>query len=72
MLRHSAVKKLRTINPASLKNEVWRLSPFAISRFSGELAQVMLNAANSYIYEKCLAEQKQDFLNEAFPDQKPS
>lgn len=49
---------------ASVTPEVWKLPPYVVARFGGELSQIMIEAAKEYIAEKCLAEINQSFNKE--------
>ncbi|MGE5580972.1 MAG: hypothetical protein ACM3X9_00375 [Bacillota bacterium] len=69
MNRHYRQPKLKHPHPYQRLNTpaipvVWKLSPYEVARFSGELLQVMGEAAQKYIYEKSLAEIKKDFQRE--------
>jgi hypothetical protein len=68
---------LKNPNPAqrlgiSGLTSVWKLSPYEVAQFSGELIQVMASAAQNYIYEKSLAEIKKEFQRELLQNQNPS
>ena len=81
MMRHFSEQKLRNSVPGqrmvSLKKQpfpeesFWQMPPYIIAKFGGELTQVMLKAAEQYIFERSLAAQKKDFNNEAFHNEKP-
>lgn len=45
---------------------IWDLSPLAVAQFGGELTRVMLEAAEQYIIEKSLLNQKKVFEDAAF------
>lgn len=47
--------------------DIWRMPPYIVARFGGELSQIMLNAAENYIVEKCLSIVHQEF-NEQIPE----
>lgn len=71
MKRHYFKAKL--VNPshrlASLADDeylLWQLPPYLIARFGGEISQVMLEAAQKYIYLRCLEHQRQSFKATAF------
>ncbi len=49
---------------ASLTPDIWKLPPYVVARFGGELTHIMLEAAKEYIAEKCLAEIHQSFNKE--------
>ncbi len=49
---------------ASLTPDIWQMPPYIIARFGGELTQIMLQAAQNYITEKCLAEVHKGFNKE--------
>ncbi|HOJ78383.1 MAG TPA: hypothetical protein PLZ08_06370 [Bacillota bacterium] len=72
MFKHYHKKRLINPNnqtPLSLTNSsVWELSPYQIAKFGGELAQVMLEALEQHIYQKCLSRQQQIFHKTAFSD----
>jgi len=75
--RHFPHHKLKNINPAGhldrpLVTSVWKLSPYEIAQFSGELIQVMASAAQNYIYEKSLSEIKKEFEQKLVQNQNPT
>lgn len=49
---------------ASITPDIWNLPPYVVARFGGELAQIMLKAAQDYIAEKCLTEVSHSFNKE--------
>lgn len=49
---------------ASPTPNIWRMPPYIVARFGGELTQIMLEAAQEYIYEKCLSEARKVFNEE--------
>ncbi len=49
---------------ASPTPDIWKLPPYVIARFGGELSQIMLKAAEEYIYQKCLTEIRKGFNQE--------
>jgi hypothetical protein len=71
MIRHYPKSKLFNHSTSQLIPEeisIWSsLPPYTIARFGGELSQVMLKAAEQYIFEKSLAYQQQSFEKAAFP-----
>jgi hypothetical protein len=77
LIRHYRQTKLKNTDPNQRFNypsvaSVWQLSPYEVSRFSGELLQVMANAAQLYIYEKSLSEIKKEFQRKLIQNQNPS
>lgn len=48
------------------------LSPYMISKISGELTRVMMEAAQQYLYERSLSELQRSFNATAFADKNPS
>lgn len=54
---------------ASPTPDIWQMPPYIIARFGGELTQVMLEAAQKYITEKCLTEIRKSFNKEITVDQ---
>lgn len=54
---------------ASPTPDIWQLSPYLVGRFGGELALVMLEAAQNYIAEKCLTEIRKGFNKEINTEQ---
>lgn len=81
MIRHFSKRKLKNPNlnrklvlfqkQTFCEDSFWQMPPYIIAKFGGELTQVMLNAAEQYIFEKSLAKQKKDFKKEAFQNEKP-
>ncbi len=63
----------KKLNPnqklASLTPDIWRMPPYIVARFGGELTQVMIEAAQEYIAEKCLVKVHQDFNKEIISEQ---
>lgn len=49
---------------ASITPDIWKLPPYVVARFGGELTQIMLNAAQEYIVEKCLTQVHHSFNKE--------
>ncbi len=49
---------------ASPTPNIWQMPPYIVARFGGELTQVMLEAAQEYIAEKCLSETRKGFERE--------
>ena len=49
---------------ASPTPDIWKLPPYVVARFGGELSQIMLEAAQEYIYQKCLTEIGKGFKEE--------
>ena len=77
MNRHYRQIKLKNLNPSQRLNippltSVWNLSPYEVAQFSGELIQVMAQAAQNYIYEKSLFEIKKEFQRELMQNKNPS
>jgi hypothetical protein len=77
LTRHFPHHKLKNINPAGRLGRpgvtsVWKLSPYEVAQFSGELVQVMVNAAQNYIYEKSLSEIKNEFQQKLIRNQNPT
>jgi len=69
MIRHYKKSILHNISgaiPLSGLQLVWDLPPRVVAGFCGEIAQVMLEAAEAYINRKCLARQTQIFKETAF------
>lgn len=54
---------------ASPTPDIWQMPPYIVARFGGELTQVMLEAAQEYITEKCLTEIRTSFNKEITADQ---
>ncbi|MGE5604946.1 MAG: hypothetical protein ACM3YE_04555 [Bacteroidota bacterium] len=54
---------------ASPALDIWQMPPYIVARFGGELTQVMLEAAQKYITEKCITEIRKDFNKEITADQ---
>ncbi len=66
MIRHFPHHQLKNTDPKwhftpPALHSIWRLSPYEISKFSGELFQVMADAAQNYIYQKSLAAIREEF-----------
>lgn len=78
MNRHYAKTKLfnpstrRLAAMADFGQSLWELPPYVIARFGGELSKVMLEAAQDYIYLRCLEQQRQTFKGAAFAQSKHS
>ena len=77
MIRHYNQIKLKNSNPAQRLNvpsttSIWKLSPYEVAQFSGELIQVMANAAQHYIYEKSSSVIKKEFQQEILKNKNPS
>jgi hypothetical protein len=77
LIRHYNQMKLKNLNPAQRLDipsvtSIWKLSPYEVARFSGELIQVMANAAQHYIYEKSSTEIKKEFQREMLINKNPS
>lgn len=49
---------------ASITPDIWKLPPYVVARFGGELTKIMLKAAQEYIIEKCLTEVRHSFNKE--------
>lgn len=73
MIRHFKKKKLYNHSRMLLmaNENIWNLPPMEIARFGGEISKVMLEAAEQYILEKSLFEQKKRFERAAFHQSKP-
>jgi len=78
MKRHSEYKKLYHASPNfSLNNikhahqDLWKLPPYLISHFGGQLTKVMQAAAEEYLYYACLDAAKKNFHETAFPPNHP-
>lgn len=54
---------------ASTTPDIWKLPPYVIARFGGELTQIMLNAAQEYIVAKCLSQIRHNFSKELMIEQ---
>lgn len=54
---------------ASITPDIWKLPPYVVARFGGELTQIMLNAAQEYIVEKCLTQVRYSFKKELTVEQ---
>jgi len=54
---------------ASITPDIWKLPPYVVARFGGELTQIMLKAAQDYIVEKCLTEVRHSFNKELTVEQ---
>ncbi|TCL58295.1 hypothetical protein EDC14_104331 [Hydrogenispora ethanolica] len=76
MKRHYAAKKMRfSLGRDQMhryESELWNLPPYFLGKLGGELSRVMLEAAQSYIFQKSLEESHRSFDAAAFPDKKPS
>ena len=75
MIRHYPHHQLKSSDPRwrfnpPVPTSVWHLSPYEISAFSGELFQVMSDAAQHYIYEKSLAAIRKEFQRKLTENQK--
>ncbi len=68
MIRHYSQRKLKNSDSEQKIGlplmPVWKLSPYEIAKFSGELIKVMTDAAESYVYQKTLSELRKDFQHE--------
>jgi hypothetical protein len=77
MIRHYQYHQLKNIDPRwhfnpPVLHSIWELSPYEISKFSGELFQVMADAAQNYIYQKSLAAIRKEFQQRLTQNQNPS
>ena len=54
---------------ASITPDIWKMPPFIVARFGGELTQIMLEAAQEYITKKCVSEIHKDFNKEITTEQ---
>lgn len=68
MFRRYNYGRLKNNNPfklgASPNSTIWSLPPRIVAEFAGELSQVMLNAAEEYVYERCLMSATRNFERE--------
>lgn len=73
MIRHFSKHKFKNALPGQRlvqpRNSVWKLPPYEIAFFSGQLMQVMMKAAQDYIAKRSLQELQQEFAQTAFHHQ---
>ncbi len=68
--RHSPYKKLYHPTPnlhLNNFNNLWKLPPYEIANFSGQLFKVMQTAIEEYLCQECLASAQENFEKTAFP-----
>lgn len=73
MIRHFSKHKLKNSSTGAKlvqpRGSVWQLPPYEIAYFSGQLFQVMMNAAQDYMANRSLQELHREFARNAFHPQ---